>query len=248
MEDPIAFELNRAIAEWRESMAQAPAMRNENLDELEEHLRDGMIDLRQRGLSEREAFLIAAGRMGSGELVAAEYGKVNRTAIWLDRVFWLLIGMQVWGLISSAVSFVCNTLFWAGFIGWGYDAKSHGRTIPTVVFAVVQLAAFSGSAAVCGWLFLRKGRSLGQWLAKVLQNRAGLVVSFIGFYVLSSTVRFLGATLYYSLFRGMVGNEKSMDLIPSMNMSTMISQWVWSGVLVGLTLFLARKRFRAVSV
>jgi hypothetical protein len=47
MQNEISFDLNRAIQNWREQLAQLPAFRSENLDELETHLRDSIAVLKQ---------------------------------------------------------------------------------------------------------------------------------------------------------------------------------------------------------
>src|SRR5690349_14090776 len=42
MENPTSFDLNRAVQQWRETLAQSPAFRGENLNELESHLSDSI--------------------------------------------------------------------------------------------------------------------------------------------------------------------------------------------------------------
>ena len=105
METTTSFDLNRAIQHWRENLASSPAFRNENLHELESHLHDSIAALQTRGLSAEEAFMVAGGRIGQVSLLKTEFGKVNGKLIWLDRILWMLIGHQVWMLISI----VCST-------------------------------------------------------------------------------------------------------------------------------------------
>jgi hypothetical protein len=59
MENQTEFDLNRAIQQWRAGLADSPAFRAENLDELESHLHDSIRALEAHGLSVEEAFLIA---------------------------------------------------------------------------------------------------------------------------------------------------------------------------------------------
>jgi hypothetical protein len=94
MEKTTPFDLNHAIKRWRETLAQSPAFRSENLDELESHLRDSVVDFQNRGLSPEEAFAIATGRIGNSEALEREFGRVNGKSVWLDRVLWMLIGIQ----------------------------------------------------------------------------------------------------------------------------------------------------------
>ena len=104
MENPTVFDLNRAIRSWRDHLGRWPAFQRENLDELEAHLLDSIAGWQARGLSPEEAFLIAARRIGSAASLEPEFQKVNGSAIWLDRFFWMLIGYQVWGALSPVSS------------------------------------------------------------------------------------------------------------------------------------------------
>jgi hypothetical protein len=92
MNNESAFDVNLAVRHWRENLGQSPAFRRENLDELELHLRDSVTTLQTRGLSAQEAFVIAAGRIGSGGALGAEFAKVNGGALLMDRILWLLAG------------------------------------------------------------------------------------------------------------------------------------------------------------
>jgi hypothetical protein len=93
MDNSDSFDLNRAVQRWRETLAQAPAFRSENLDELESHLRDSLAMLQTRGLTTEEAFLLAARRLGRPEEIGSEFGKVNRGSVWRQRGLWMLAGM-----------------------------------------------------------------------------------------------------------------------------------------------------------
>ena len=95
------FDLNQAIQQWRDGLAQSPAIRGENLDELEVHLRDSVTTLQARDLSAEEAFLVATKRVGSDAVLGKEFGKVNAVNVWVERCLWALVALQVWGLIQS---------------------------------------------------------------------------------------------------------------------------------------------------
>ena len=104
METTTTFDLNRAIQQWRENLAQSPAFRSENLDELETHLRDSIGSLQTHGLSAEEALIVASKRIGRLSCLEAEFGKVNGQAVWLDRILWVLIGIQLWTLVANVSS------------------------------------------------------------------------------------------------------------------------------------------------
>lgn len=63
------FDLNKAIAGWRQDLNAQRTMHAADLDELEDHLREEIGGLMAGGLSEEEAFQVARMRLGSpGEL------------------------------------------------------------------------------------------------------------------------------------------------------------------------------------
>src|SRR6185312_3597451 len=114
MEDQTAFDLNLAIRLLRENLAQSPALRTENLNELESHLRDSVAALQTRGLATEEAFLIATRRLGQSQQLEPEFSKLNRGNIWLGRAIWMLIGLQVWPFFDRLMSGIAGDLFALG--------------------------------------------------------------------------------------------------------------------------------------
>lgn len=65
MEPSTCFNLSDAIANWRNELRQQETLTEDAVRELEQHLVESMDDLRRRGLSEAEAFLVASRRVGS---------------------------------------------------------------------------------------------------------------------------------------------------------------------------------------
>jgi len=108
MENQTSFDLNDAIQRWRGDLVKSPSFRADDLDELESHLRDSESSLRTQGLTAEEAFLIAARRTGSRDVLAAEFAAVNGSSVWLDRLVWMTTG----GITLSALwSLSTNLLF-----------------------------------------------------------------------------------------------------------------------------------------
>jgi len=244
MENTAPFDLNRATQHWRENLAQSPTFQSENLNELESHLRDSVAALQLRGLSAEEAFLIATRRIGKGSSLESEFGKVNGTAVWLDRFFWILIGYQVWTFIAGAIALVTGNALVLGLHGVGYDFKSHGHAILVVVlFTLVHLAGFAGSLALCWWLFQRKGQRFGRWLNRLLYRRATWILAFVTLYLLSLSVPVMsGGTV--SLLLTAFGRETLGEIALPESYSSIIMHLTTPVVFIGLTLFLARKRLR----
>lgn len=185
MEAPTPFDLNRAIQLWRENLSQSPALRAENLNELESHLRDSIETLQTRGLSVEEAFLIATRRIGSSGVLENEFAKVNRRAVWLDRSLWMLIGIQIWGLVTLLAYGVGRTgMSWA-WASLHLNARESGMVLPVACFSLVQALLFGGSLVFCWWLVVRKGERLGARLAPLLRRRSTLVALVLGLFLIS---------------------------------------------------------------
>jgi hypothetical protein len=106
MENPTQFDLNEAIQNWRRNMAASPAFQPDDLDELEFHLHDSIRSLRSKGLSDYEAFWLAKNRLGPGDLLDCEFGKVNAERVWLNRALWMVIGSLAIGALSSLASII----------------------------------------------------------------------------------------------------------------------------------------------
>ena len=70
-------DLERQIAAWRQTMANASGRREELLDELEVHLRDEIDRLLASGTPSGEAFEIATSKLGAPSSVAAEFDKLT---------------------------------------------------------------------------------------------------------------------------------------------------------------------------
>jgi hypothetical protein len=160
METTTPFDLNRAIQQWRENLAQSPAIRAENLDELETHLRDSVSTLQARDLSVDEAFLIAAKRVGSGAVLGKEFGKVNAVNVWVERCLWALVAMQIWGALQEMFFSIGHYLRF-GFVDSG--GTSFGwATVFYVIFGTAIPMAF---AALIIWrLFKSPESKLGKFL------------------------------------------------------------------------------------
>ncbi len=154
METNPAFNLNQAIQQWRESLNQSAVFRTENLDELGAHLRDSIEKLEQNGLTTEEAFFIARRRLGATPLLTEEFGKVNSRNIWLNRVLWMLIGVQALALVQS-VSTIVTVATTTAFVQFGKSVQTSSWMPWLLGFqsACVRLLTF-GFAFMLVWRFL----------------------------------------------------------------------------------------------
>lgn len=82
MATSIPFDLNIALANWREQLQQSPHFRAENLDELESHLRDSVTVLQSKGLTADEAFMIGTRRIGTSGALEDQFAAENGGSGW----------------------------------------------------------------------------------------------------------------------------------------------------------------------
>lgn len=171
MENPSSFELDGAIARWREDLAQFPHFRPENAEELETHLRDSIRQLRQGGLSDEEAFLIARSRVGKPERIEAEFAKVNRNPS--NKIAHCLVFL----FFCTGCFFLWGTLMLPRMMRGALDA----RPLPAFtsfcmnlkwIFYVLPIAASVYVTFVC----LRRTRSRDSWVGFLAVSAAVLIL------------------------------------------------------------------------
>jgi hypothetical protein len=86
------FDLEQRLGEWKAGFASMESLREADVEELEQHVRDAMAPLTASGLDREEAFIIATRRVGAPAAVGHEFAKVNGTHVWSQRAFWLVAG------------------------------------------------------------------------------------------------------------------------------------------------------------
>lgn len=242
MENATTFDLNLAIQHWREDFAASPVFRDGDLDELEFHLRDSVASLQARELSAEEAFWVAAKRVGSGGGLEAEFAKVNRPAVWLDRMLWMLIGIQLWGCVAGFLNAVARSALCLVFTGSGYDYSAHGQVIPVALSVLFQLAGLGASLAVCWWLVVRRGQSPGQGIERLFQHRIPLAATggVLFMVLLAAAASSVGLTLLLAKLSHPLALG---EFHRATAYSNLILLPIQVAVLLALTLFLVRTRF-----
>ena len=76
------FELESQIRKWRGHLRSSGSLGEQDLEELESHLRDSIDDLTSRGVTTEEAFLVSVRRMGDTEALGDEFAKVTTESLW----------------------------------------------------------------------------------------------------------------------------------------------------------------------
>ena len=138
------FELETALANWKRSLVANDTVGPEEALELEEHLRESVTDLGSVGLSQREAFLVGADRLGHPSELEQEYAKVDVTAQWRKPVFWMLAGyiamIAAHAVVSLTVTVAKTAMTFAGAGG-----------IATGIVAIIAMAVMWIGLAVLAY-------------------------------------------------------------------------------------------------
>jgi hypothetical protein len=241
MENPTSFDLNLTIEQWRVNLAQSAAFTTANLDELESHLRDSTAMLQSRGLSAEEAFLIAARRTGESELLTTEFAKLNVQAVWLDRFLWMLIGVQVWSVVSGIFNSISKGVLVFGWIGSTGDLATGVHALPVALFATVQLLAMAASFVFCWWLMVRKGQTVSDWLGRITQMRGMMIAAAVMAVALIFVVHLANYFVQFLALRVSVP-QKVAEMTVCMYYSGVIALVLQVVAFVAITFHLGRKR------
>lgn len=242
---PTPFDLNRAVQQWRENLGDSPALRRENLDELETHLRDSIANLNNRGLAEDEAFLIATRRLGGETVLGREFGKVNSQAVWLNRVLWMLVGIQ----LNACVGFFVHTItFGTAALSVLPAANAIGlRTSPVlagVVFGAIHLLAFSAALAAVWWLVFRQTSRISAWCRSASNHRRGFTSFVVGCGILWLTLPIATFGTSFLMTRFLLPTVAGKFYM-GLNCGPALASLIEGAALILLTIVLARQQWFA---
>jgi hypothetical protein len=200
METNPKFSLDAQIDQWRDRLTATAPLRPEDAAELENHLREAVGDLRKRGLSPEESFLIGTRRLGHWDQLAEEYAKVSAGSVWPGRVLWMLAGVLLF-LAASSLSSIASSLVLIASSPLpvsGFAAGWFGLAVSWSVLLGVLLSA---------WGIARWGkRRAADWVSRRLMHP---VIAGIGLAVLMTSLQtgavVLGAVATRTLDPRMVG-------------------------------------------
>lgn len=239
MDISTAFDLSAAIQQWRERLAQSPAIGRANIDELESHLHDSMAALQSKGLSAEEAFLVAVQRIGRADRLEPEFAKVNGRRIWLDRVLWMLLGIQLYGLVLGVARGLTIAVVGVGSMGYGFNAD---RLVgPVIVSGLVYLALLTACIAGCAWLLVNLVPRLAARLGRSRRPGVALAGTGLVLWPLAVVLSHANAAVSMVLSRFM---DRAMFGAATLSYaySTTVIGIVLSAVLLVVLLVLARRR------
>ena len=78
--------LEERIAEWRQYFQRRQAVHSADIEEIEDHLRSQIGTLREAGLAEDEAFLVAIKRVGALDSLSREFASEYSERLWKQLV------------------------------------------------------------------------------------------------------------------------------------------------------------------
>lgn len=227
------FELENAIQEWKNQLLQRQTMNQEDIDELEGHLREEVDTLMLTGLNAEEAFLVANHRIGDNSSVAREYAKVNTREIWQNRVFWMLSGLFMFLIITSLTSVLSGgSKFLFSFLD--INPKISG-IVSSSLYVMILLSAML--------VLVLRPEILSGITGRILHRRKIWRVLTAGVFVLFSLKCFsLGMTVLQARMYG--PNEFGMIALGSNYVN---GSWsiIWPVVLAGLMLWMKPKRIKS---
>ena len=145
------FDLDQAIANWREQMLAAGIKTPVPLEELESHLREEIERKVKAGANQQEAFTSAVQKLGSAHTVQTEFMKVDKTH---SALKWKLME------IGLTLATILVPLLFGGIVL--KRASFIDMTVAEELYSLAALAAFS----LLAW----SGR-LGHRLLPVIQNK-----------------------------------------------------------------------------
>ena len=129
------FDLDQAIAQWRQQMFEAGSRSSDILDELETHLRDDVERQTKLGTNAQQAFGIAAQNLGKSDALRNEFKKARSSPRTTEKLMIGICGFFVGFIIllSGLTVFLC-------FASWGE------RTVASAAVVSILLVA-------CGWRY-----------------------------------------------------------------------------------------------
>lgn len=177
------FDLEAEIRDWRARLTEN--LRDEDLDELQGHLTEEITQLRAKGLSTEESFVIAARRLGGERELCGEFAKVHPGAAATRQFEWMIIGFLGFSLSLAAFRTLSLLAVWVP-IRWEWH-----HTSAVGLLGLVQAA---GLAALI-FVLVRMGRGTLPSGRRLLTQGALLALAYlvVHFSVTAMLARTVGA-------------------------------------------------------
>lgn len=118
-------DVNTAVSTWKQQLLETESIGRRQADELEDHLRQEMVQLEAQGLRGFEAFAVARLRVGDSEALAERYYTNNPARVWCRRLLWMVVGflgIHCWDILvlRTTSAFGSNLMAAMGASRWVY--------------------------------------------------------------------------------------------------------------------------------
>lgn len=124
------------IADWRKYVGSQRVISSDDVDELEDHLRNSIDDLRSSGLDQHEAFLVAVRRVGALDEVTREFAREHSDRLWKQllrsdqeeetRASGSNFSTMIGSAIAAAVLIKAPAVFGLSFDDYGFYLRNFG--------------------------------------------------------------------------------------------------------------------------
>ncbi|HHW08747.1 MAG TPA: hypothetical protein GXX29_02090 [Firmicutes bacterium] len=166
------IDIEQEITNWKQALKEQAGLSADDLQELEDHLRDQMDELERGGLAKREALLIAMLRLGQPQNLIAELSKVHSDRLWKQLFAPSHTTAQAAGhsrreLVQVILAAVLAALL--GKIPLLFGISLSDPTGGGEEFYFRNLSLFVAPVLLCGFYFWRRfSTPLVAWLAGML--------------------------------------------------------------------------------
>lgn len=108
-------DVEQQIERWRDDLAGSELLRQSDVNELENHLREEMAHWETRGLSDEEAFLVARQRLGDTATLEEEFAKVHPGRRVSNRLYWMILGVLSYCVLAPLLRLLSVALAYLGY-------------------------------------------------------------------------------------------------------------------------------------
>jgi hypothetical protein len=201
METHPSYNLTAAVEKWRLELNAQSDLSGDDQRELETHLWDALAELRERGLSDEESFVLARRRLGPTQEIAEEFTKANPGRVWRERVFWGLVFLLVYQVWTSTAGIFAMWLNVKGYMfnynpsGWAHLFQLASLILLPYGPLVYFVRWISQNESLVSSVFIRRRRfvfaAMGALVTRLVGCAAALNLTFQSHPVANSKAKLL---------------------------------------------------------
>jgi len=169
-------DVENQIQQWKHALSSLDTVKDSDVREMEDHLREEIAHLRAAGLTDQEAFLVARRRLGDLASLEEEFAKVNASERLLNRLWWM-----VGGVFALMIANCCSQMAGQAATNASLAMKWSVNAI-AVSTILSQAVVFFSVTAFSVWLIVRRVNEAGRhrvWLPTRRMVVTGLILMLI---------------------------------------------------------------------